>query len=336
MRDIDERFSARLRELEEVATARPLVFRDQARMAFARQTKEMRQDVKKLTTSQVTAHNFYITVRDDYVAHMQKIDESIRAGKLDKILTQTLNVSDEAELSDLNRGLYAIAKTYHCERIIDAFYDKNARRDKRARQTALRIMDEDYAVVAQRIDLYLDYESYRRVTQNHKMTVEDCHAPILRRLMQRIKSRRQIRRMLQQTQRRLVEIEAEMAHIRQSQDGLIARLFDLKIDLVEVLAARQDYSKALEKAAASVRSSQVKQLELYRKKTAKIRNAYVDSVPGLSGLKDVQKASEEVDDVLLKTFDLDARQSNELMRLLNRYRALSHEREALGLKLAAR
>jgi hypothetical protein len=134
--------------------------------------------------------------------------------------------------------------------------------------------------------------------------------------------------------RRLASIDTELFATEQLHNGLVARLFSLGIDLIEVLAARHEYEKALEKMSAAARKSPTKKLELYEKKTASIRSAYLDSVPGLAGLKDVQKAAKEIDDALLKVFDFDMQQCNDLMRALKRYRTLTRERKELELRLS--
>jgi len=54
----------------------------------------------------------------------------------------------------------------------------------------------------------------------------------------------------------------------------------------------------------------------------------------LAGLKDVQKAAKEIDDALLKVFDFDMQQCNDLMRALKRYRTLTRERKELELRLS--
>ena len=103
---------------------------------------------------------------------------------------------------------------------------------------------------------------------------------------------------------------------------------------MEVLAARQDYEKALGRLSETSRKSPTKKLDVYEKKTAKIRTTYLDSLPELGGLKEVQQAAKEIDDTLLKVFDLGAQESNDLMRALKRYRDLVRERDVLTSKIA--
>lgn len=109
----------------------------------------------------------------------------------------------------------------------------------------------------------------------------------------------------------------------------MARLFGLKIDYVSVLAARQEYEKALARLGKKSANSPAKRLALYEKKTEDLRAEYLATVPGLANLSDTQKAAKEIDGVLLAVFDLSNEQRNDIMSLLKRYRELIRERETL-------
>ena len=124
-----------------------------------------------------------------------------------------------------------------------------------------------------------------------------------------------------------------MAAIEQERGGLAARLFGLNIDYVTVLAARQEYEKALGRLSKKAAESPAKRLALYEKKTEAIREEYLDTVPGVANLSEAQRAVKEIDSVLLAIFDLDATARNELMSAFKRYRTLTRERDMLRAKL---
>ena len=207
-------------------------------------------------------------------------------------------------------------------------------RRKRARRTAQALVDTGDQAVAHDVERFVNYHLYRMVARQRNVVVVDRHANLLIRMVQHMRARRQTRKLVRAARRRLASIDTELFATEQLHNGLVARLFSLGIDLIEVLAARHEYEKALEKMSAAARKSPTKKLELYEKKTASIRSAYLDSVPGLAGLKDVQKAAKEIDDALLKVFDFDMQQCNDLMRALKRYRTLTRERKELELRLS--
>ena len=324
-------YAVQLRELNKRAETRPLLFRDEARRAYANYTRQQRRIAKRLKTPEVTAFDFYMAWRDRYMARMQRIMSAVQAGKLDKMLARVLLLPDDASVKQLTQALIEIRTVCERQALVDTVYNIHR---KRARRTAQALVDMGDQAVAHDIERFVNYHLYRTVARQRNVVVVDRHANLLVRMIQRMRARRQTRKLVRAARRRLAGIDTELFATEQLHNGLVARLFSLGIDLIEVLAARHEYEKALEKMSAAARKSPTKKLELYEKKTASIRSAYLDSVPGLAGLKDVQKAAKEIDDALLKVFDFDMQQCNDLMRALKRYRTLTRERKELELRLS--
>ncbi len=324
-------YAVQLRELNKRAETRPLLFRDEARRAYANYTRQQRRIAKRLKTPEVTAFDFYMAWRDRYMARMQRIMSAVQAGKLDKMLARVLLLPDDASVKQLTQALIEIRTVCERQALVDTVYNIHR---KRASRTAQALVDMGDQAVAHDIERFVNYHLYRTVARQRNVVVVDRHANLLVRMIQRMRARRQTRKLVRAARRRLAGIDTELFATEQLHNGLVARLFSLGIDLIEVLAARHEYEKALEKMSAAARKSPTKKLELYEKKTASIRSAYLDSVPGLAGLKDVQKAAKEIDDALLKVFDFDMQQCNDLMRALKRYRTLTRERKELELRLS--
>ena len=324
-------YAVQLRELDKRAESRPLLFRAEARRAYANYARQQRRIAKRLKTPEATTLDFYTAWRDQYMARIQRITAAVQTGKLDKMLTRVLLLPDDASVKQLTQALIEIRTVCERQALVNAVY--SARR-KRARRTAQALVDTGAQAVAHTIDKFVSYYLYRTVARQRNIAVVDRHANVFVRVAQHICAHWQIRQLARAARRRLASIDTELFATEQLHDGLVARLFSLGIDLIEVLAARHEYEKALEKMSAAARRSPTKKLELYEKKTASIRSAYLDSVPGLAGLKDVQKAAKEIDDALLKVFDFDMQQCNDLMRALKRYRALTRERKELELRLS--
>ena len=323
--------AVQLRELDKHAETRPLLFRDEARRAYANYTRQQRRIAKRLKTPEVTAFDFYMAWRDRYMARMQRITAAVQTGKLDKMLTRVLLLPDDASVKQLTQALIEIRTVCERQALVDAVYNIHR---TRARRTAQALVDMGDQAVAHDVERFVNYHLYRMVARQRNVIVVDRHVNLLVRMVQHLRARRQTRKLVRAARRRLAGIDTELFATEQLHNGLVARLFSLGIDLIEVLAARHEYEKALEKMSAAARKSPTKKLELYEKKTAGIRSAYLDSVPGLAGLKDVQKAAKEIDDALLKVFDFDMQQCNDLMRALKRYRTLTRERKELELRLS--
>lgn len=332
MVDFKQAYAVQLRELEKRAEERPLLFRVQARQAYTNYTRPLRRISRRLNTPEAAALDFYTAWRERYTSLVRRIEAAVRGGKLDKMLARVLLLPDQPSVDQLTQVLLEIRTECERQALVDSLYD--AKRRKRAHRTARAFIDRSDSMVARDIDTFINYELYRTVAREQKIAAVDRNVNLLFRMFQGLREFRQTRKLVRSSRWRLAQINTEIFATEQLHDGLVARLFGLGIDLIEVLAARQEYEKALGRLNAAAQKSPTKKLELYEKKTAKIRSAYLDSVPGLAGLKDVQKAAKEIDDALLKVFDFDAQQCNDLMRALKRYRTLARERKELELRLS--
>ena len=59
--------AVQLRELDKRAETRPLLFRAEARQAYANYARQQRRIAKRLKTPEVTAFDFYMAWRDRYI-----------------------------------------------------------------------------------------------------------------------------------------------------------------------------------------------------------------------------------------------------------------------------
>ena len=120
--------AVQLRELDKRAETRPLLFRDEARRAYANYTRQQRRIAKRLKTPEVTVFDFYMAWRDRYMARMQRITAAVQTGKLDKMLTRVLLLPDDASVKQLTQALSA--KHWLTRYIISAASERAAQRKR--------------------------------------------------------------------------------------------------------------------------------------------------------------------------------------------------------------
>ena len=247
-------YAVQLRELDKRAETRPLLFRDEARRAYANYTRQQRRIAKRLKTPEVTAFDFYMAWRDRYMTRMQRIMSAVQAGKLDKMLARVLLLPDDASVKQLTQALIEIRTVCERQALVDTVY--NIRR-KRARRTAQALVDMGDQAVAHDVERFVNYHLYRTVARQRNVVVVDRHANLLVCMIQHVRARRQTRKLVRAARRRLADIDTELFATEQLHNGLVARLFSLGIDLIEVLAARHEYEKALEKMSAAARITKI-------------------------------------------------------------------------------
>ena len=296
--------------LVKLSQERPLVFRAQAAAVLARVPRRFRRDARVLNRSKRTMHDVLTAWRDECLPRLETITSAHNATMLQQALREDL-----------------LAETSSQQRLIAMMIPV------RLEEERLAFARQPIDVCRQQVEDFMRYELYRAVLSEVGMTVVDKQAWGLVRCWQRLRAGRQVKKLRREVTRRLAAIEREMAAIEQERGGLAARLFGLNIDYVTVLAARQEYEKALGRLSKKAAESPAKRLALYEKKTEAIREEYLDTVPGVANLSEAQRAVKEIDSVLLAIFDLDATARNKLMSAFKRYRMLTRERDMLRAKL---
>ena len=296
--------------LVKLSQERPLVFRAQAATVLARVPRRFRRDARVLDRSKRTMHDMLTAWRDECLPRLETITSAHNATMLQQALQGAL-----------------LAETSSQQRLIAMMIPV------RLEEERLAFARQPIDVCRQQVEDFMRYELYRAVLSEVGVTVVDKRARGLVRCWQRLRAGRQVKKLRCEVTRRLAAIEREMVAIEQERGGLAARLFGLNIDYVTVLAARQEYEKALGRLSKKAAESPAKRLALYEKKTEAIREEYLDTVPGVANLSEAQRAVKEIDSVLLAIFDLDATARNELMSAFKRYRTLTRERDMLRVKL---
>lgn len=325
MNDIDKIFPARYSRLLRLAESRPLQFRQQAAAAYAACPRSLRRMARRFNRSVPMALEFFLAWRDDCLPRLRKIDRAPQQKTVIKLMNDNFLLDDKYSAT-LLQNLAQQSQAIERSRFAAQHYSEG---EKALYRLALDFVNQPIDQCAQQVDSFINYLLYRVVADEMDMTIRDPQARCILRVFQSRIERHQVRRLVRTAQRRLKEIDDSAAEIEQIQNGLVARLFGLKIDYVTVLAARQEYEKALARLSKKSANSPAKRLALYEKKTEKLRTDYLGTVPGLSNLSDTQKAVKEIDGVLLAVFDLSNAQRNEIMNSLKRYRELVREREML-------
>lgn len=329
MSHISKMFPTQYNRLKKAADLTPLQFRTQAAQAYAACPRAFRTMARRFDRSLPMALEFFLNWREDCLPRLQSVEQASQQKSAQALLSEKF-LFDETQRDEILRDITSQALAAERSRFVTQSYPIT---EKRLHKLAQQFVDQPTEVCQQQIDNFINYLLYQTVAREAGVIVRDRQARLAVRLVQSLRGGRQVRRLVRQMRQRLRQIDDEVLKLESTQNGLVSRLIGLNIDYVTVLAARQEYEKALARLSKKAAESPAKRLALYEKKTESIRAAYLDAAPGLANLADTQKAVKEIDDVLLAVFDLDATQRNEIMKALKQYRELVRERDALQANL---
>jgi len=329
MSHISKMFPTQFNRLKKAVDLTPLQFRTQAMQAYAVCPRAFRAMARRFDRSLPMALEFFLNWREDCLPRLQLIEQASQQKAAQALLSEKF-LFDETQCDEILRDITSQALAAERSRFVTKNYPIT---EKRLHKLAQQFVDQPTEVCQQQIDNFINYLLYRTVAREAGVIVRDRQARLAVRLVQSLRGGRQVRRLVRQMRQRLRQIDNETIKLESTQNGLVSRLIGLNIDYVTVLAARQEYEKALARLSKKAAESPAKRLALYEKKTESIRATYLDAAPGLANLADTQKAVKEIDDVLLAVFDLDTTQRNEIMKALKQYRELVRERDALQANL---
>ena len=329
MSHISKMFPTQYNRLKKAADLTPLQFRTQAVQAYAACPRAFRAMARRFDRSLPMALEFFLNWREDCLPRLQLIEQASQQKAAQALLSEKF-LFDETQRDEILRDITSQALAAEHSRFVTKNYPIT---EKRLHKLAQQFVSQPTEVCQQQIDNFINYLLYQTVAREAGVIVRDRQARLAVRLVQSLRGGRQVRRLVRQMRQRLRQIDNETIKLESTQNGLVSRLIGLNIDYVTVLAARQEYEKALDRLSKKAAESPAKRLALYEKKTESIRATYLDAAPGLANLADTQKAVKEIDDVLLAVFDLDATQRNEIMKALKQYRELVRECDALQANL---
>lgn len=313
-------------KLARMADNQPLLFLQQAGVAYSNYTKKMRRESKKMHSEVMNPVGVYELWLGEYLPKIDKIRDNVLAGKLKRSLRSILLVDDDVLSDRMNDGILRL----RTGQIRNDFRNKLQLRKKKSRRMLDVLLSRNDDDISKQARIAVNFEQYKAVAKKHNFHIYDPNTGWLKRFISKYRARKQERSIYRSVNQQLHQLQTQTAEIDRIHNGLVGRLYNLEIDLIEILAARQEYEKAL----AKITPSPVKKVALYEKNTAKIRLPYLDRRTDLVGIKDLQFAAKELDDVLLTVFDLDLKEKNNLLTSVKKYRELTEEKQILDKKLS--
>lgn len=319
MFSLDQAYSSRYQSLRKQLQSRPVQFRSAARESLANFTKRDRKIVRAIEANQTSVHEVYVGWRDEYVPMVEHVAKARTSKTLQKRLKEDflLNSTESTTYADqlTDQRLNELKRTF-----ILRFYNEDQTKVWRAVSALISSPVDEAALF---FDRYINAELYRLVCKEHNITIYDKWRSWPIRQLQRLRDNRSERRLIKRTKKVISQLLQERSDVERSYDGIVARIFSYKIDLVSIFAVRQNYIKSLEKLPKKSRESAAKQLSLYEQHVKSVRTEHLDSLPSGTKLQEVQSAAAEIDEIILKIFDMDAVHRNGLMGQSKRYRELT-------------
>ncbi len=320
----------RYQDLKKQAVADTLAFRETARQATAQFTRQMRRSTERANSRNAPIYSLFNDWTNELAPELEALEGKAESKALRQALARQLNLTATVA-EERAKHLVDQRREELLERFID-LYQYGA--SERKYQAARDLFAQPIKVVADIRDRFVDYVLCQTVANELGLAIFDPHSSFLKRGQLARKERHQIKRYFRKQSKRLAEIRSQQEKLIFEQDGIVGRIFTLKLDTILAFDAYRQYKKRLDTLKPTSRTP-AKTMSLFATVTKSIRDAYVKTLPADSTLLDTQLAIEELDNVLIKIFAMTDTERNALMVRLKQYRELDREAERIHTEQTA-
>lgn len=244
------------------------------------------------------------------------LDGSEAQSKIDQIITDR-----ESEiLHDFIASLYPITK--------------NRKKDKYAeqRKLAYSLLSRPESEIDQIRNHQIDYILYKEIAKQNDISVIDTHTSLIKRIKSRIHINAERKKTIKSENKRLSYINNRLEILSVIDGGLIVEIFEKKFDLIVIFGLRNQYEKRIGKLSATDAKNAVKHLEIFDEETQSFKKEQTEKLTISSdqvSLETIRSITKDIDDLLLRIFDLTNIQKNQLLLYSKEYRELTQEKEAI-------
>ncbi len=328
---VETREAARHKEITDSAITNIELFRQQAKAAFKRYSRQERKVVAQLHRDTVEAYDFLDMVETQLIPLRATLNSKRTSDTFKKTLAKhTLQHPNEVQPAvDL---VIDYSDNFHIDTFVRSNTNLTAFHTEWLKEFVTTKGIEDIATLKKH---YSDAALYRAVASAQTIAVIDPNSGLLRRILDTSKIRRQRRRTIAHENSRMRVITARRSELNQSNDGLIPTLASFDWNLVEVLALRQEYEKKLSTLPVDDVLDDKRRLELFDTVTDKFKRKHTKHSVTAS-LESARQSSASLDTLLLRIFDLTVTQKNRLLADFKEYRDISEEEAAITQARAQR
>ncbi|MDN5275070.1 MAG: hypothetical protein JWP06_971 [Candidatus Saccharibacteria bacterium] len=181
---------------------------------------------------------------------------------------------------------------------------------------------------------YIDFSQAIDASEKHHVLLCDPHSSWLERQRTALQINKERQRTSQDEDTRLEEIEHQLEKIAHDPESLVGQIVAKEWNFITILDLRSKYQKHVDGLSKDDLKNPNKRLKLFERVTQSFRDREAEKLTkshGTQSLKALRKINEDVYDLLLEIFDLDATKRNRLLLDIQRHTRLSQERDLILL-----
>lgn len=301
-------------------------FRFEAARAYNDFTSSDRAAVARLQGRNSSADDFFILWLDELRVQRKKLVRS----QGDPGFIESLEKGLQLSAVERDVKVASIISARDQELItqgLDKIYNQP---HKQQRIAALRLLERNDDEIEKLYRRYVALEVYTHVAHMEGVALYDPHASRAGRLLQRYTISKQRRQLRKKENRRLQSIEGELSELMKWNEGLAGAIHASGIDAIALIAAKAKYEKHLMVLHKGERNNPGVQITIYNDIVSDLRKRYGSRLKARTeSLQGARQATQALDDICVRVFDLTNAKKNELLTVTKKIRELEKEQELI-------
>lgn len=310
-------YKEEVRTAEAIAAKNVEQFRFKALEAFTAFDKKQRKWAKELASGQFSAIDFY----EKYLKEFKPLIVDLKA-QPDNVsfvedLKKHLQTDDTTAVETINE-LIVQRKQQAIREFLVSIPPRSARRAQQLLELPIAEVDTLY-------DSQKAYSVYSYAADKLTIPVFDPYAPAFRRMVMRRKIKAERRKRDKNESKRLRYLAEQMRKFEKEEGDIAGLLAAKNLDLILVLAARNDYEKAKAKASSKKPSSKIEEMRLFESSVSTLVGQHLSAYIGtrtIASLQEVHREEADAKTLLLRIFELDTATKNRLVVTASDYKKL--------------
>jgi hypothetical protein len=305
-------------------------FRAQATDALKCFTPQDREIATSLETAHTTADNVLRAWTEQIEPIHHDLEQKRGDARFKKTLIRNIGFGD----SDADKAIDHLVDERKRQLLAEVLHNLYPHEHAQQHQAAHTLLSQPDAAINDFFSRYTDFVQSVRAAEKYDVLLCDPHGSWLERQRAAIQINKERQKLSQNEDTRLEEIAHQLDTLTKDPESLVGQIVAKDWNFIIILDLRAKYQKHVDSLLKADEKSPTKRLKLFERVTQSFRDREAEKLTTAQhtrSLKALRAINEDIYDLLLEIFDLDATKRNRLLLDIQRHTRLTQERDLMLL-----
>jgi len=330
--DIIDREQARRQQILNIYLTNIEEFRIKATKAYNDFCQKERSTLEGIKTNNISSYSILSAWEQNLLPIQQSLINKRSDNLFAKILIRNLSLNND----ELQSKIDQIISERESE-ILNNFtsqiytHQENKNHNIYAKQSHnLKILlSQPESAVKQIKDHQIDYFLYKEIAMQNNINVVDLQNSLWKRVVVKRRINSERKKTIKSENERLIFINNRLNALSTINGGLVTEIIENNWDLITIYSLRNQYEKKIGKLSESESKNAIKRLEVFDTETQKFKIEQIEKInisADQVNLETTRLLTKNIDNLMLRIFDLTNMQKNQLLLYSKEFRELTKEK----------